>query len=75
MPNPAIEQAARLSVAPMMDWTGIHLNSIGSWALCALCVQLQIAFWRALLGVLRLNEFDPIAASLNEQNSYSPQDT
>ncbi len=27
MPNPAIEQAARLSVAPMMDWMDLYLFS------------------------------------------------
>ena len=40
-------------------------------ASCALCVQLEVAFRRALLGFLWSGEFDPIAAGLREENSHS----
>jgi hypothetical protein len=54
MPLNAATEAARLSTAPMMGGSDFGLISVGCEMSCALCVQLEIAFWRALSGIWRL---------------------
>lgn len=57
-----LDQHARLSVAPMMDWVVFNLVSIGYMMSCAFCVQSEIASWRAVSGVWRLCGFGQIDA-------------